>query len=92
MSRQSASRLEIAPALRTRLTELAAREGQSLEAFAESVLLHYADAAEQQANEFADDDERWQRYLATGLTIPHPEIRRKLHSLAARAAAAETPR
>lgn len=78
--------LEIDPNLRARLEALASRSGMSLETLAQSVLLAHADEQERLADELAEDEERWQQYLATGQSIPFETVREKLRSLAAAAA------
>ena len=81
--------LNIDPELRSRLTSLAARSGTSFADLAESVLRTHADEQERMMDELAEDEERWQRYVAGGQTIPFETVRSHLHGLAAQAAQAE---
>ena len=78
--------LTLDPELQARLTALAARSDMSLADLAESVLRAHADEQERLIDELAEDEERWQRYLAGGQSIPFQTVRRKLHRLAAEAA------
>ena len=78
--------LNLDPDLVVRLTALAARSGLSLAGLAESVLRAHADEQERTLGELAEDEARWQRYLAGGQTIPFERVREKLHRLAAEAA------
>ena len=80
------SSLKIDSELRARLTALASRHGTSFEALAEAILRAHADEQERLVDEFAEDEERWQRYLATGESIPFETVRNKLRSLASAAA------
>lgn len=78
--------LSIDPALRLRLSALAAKINTSVEALADDILRMHADEAEHALEEQAEDEQRWQRYLQTGQAIPFASVRRKLRELAAKAA------
>jgi len=78
--------LQIAPDLQVRLKALASKTGRSFADFAESVLRSHADEEERKIVERAEDEQRWQSYLAGGRTIPFETVRNKLHGLAAEAA------
>ena len=58
----------------------------SLTDLAESVLRAHADEQERLIAELAEDEERWQRYLAGGKTVSFEDVRKKLHELAGEAA------
>lgn len=83
--------LQIAPNLRVRLTALASKSGKSFGDLAESVLRAHADEQERKIIEEAEDEQRWQRYLSEGNTIPFETVRGKLHGLAAEAAGKADP-
>jgi predicted transcriptional regulator len=83
--------LQIDPNLRVRLKALASKTGRSFADFAESVLRSHADEEERKILERAEDEQRWQRYLAGGRTIPFETVRNKLHGLAAEAAQKAEP-
>ena len=68
-----------------RLAPLAARSGQSINEFAQSVLLHHAHEQEQRLAGYAEDDARWERYLATGESIPAEVVLAELDDMAAEA-------
>ena len=70
MSDTHSNTIDLAPELEARLAPLAARSGQSVKEFAQPVLLHHAHEQEQRLAEYAEDDARWERYLATGESIP----------------------
>ena len=78
--------LEIDPDLKIRLAALASRSGQSFTELAQNVLRSHADKQERDMTEYAEDEQRWQRYLETGESIPFENIRAKLQGLAAEAA------
>jgi len=90
MSRKNET-LQIDPDLRVRLKALASRTGRSFADFAESVLRSHADEQERKIIERAEDEQRWQRYLSEGRTIPFEAVRGKLHGLAAEAAGKADP-
>ena len=83
--------LSIDPALQSRLEALAARSGVSVTDLALSVLRAHADEQERLIAEFAEDEERWQRYLAGGQTVPFETVRGKLSKLATEAARKAEP-
>lgn len=68
--------------LTQRLSAIAEREGSTLSELAESVLRQHAEEAERQAEEFAEDDLRWAKYLKTGESISLEDMRAKLKALA----------
>jgi predicted transcriptional regulator len=68
--------------LTERLSVLAEREGSTLSELAETVLRQHAEEAERRAEEFAEDDRRWARYLDTGESISLEDMRAKLQALA----------
>ena len=78
--------LDLDRELEARLQALAARSGLTLADLAGSVLRAHADDQERLLYELAEDEERWQRYLAGGQTIPFQTVRRRLHRLAGEAA------
>ena len=65
-----------------RLSAIADREGSTLSELAESVLRQHAEEAERVAEEFAEDDRRWAKYLETGESISLEDMRAKLQALA----------
>ena len=83
--------LQIDPDLRVRLKALASKTGRSFADFAEGVLRSHAEEEERKILERAEDEQRWQRYLAGGRTIPFETVRNKLHGLAAQAAQKAEP-
>ncbi len=74
--------LAIDSELSERLSVIAAREGSTLTELAETVLRQHAEEAERLAEEFAEDDRRWARYLETGESISLEEILSDLDALA----------
>lgn len=84
--------LSLEPELEARLTALARRSGMSLADLAQSVLRAHADEQERVVEEFAEDEQRWQRYLAGGQTIPFDSVRGRLQKLVADAARKAEPR
>ena len=89
---ESSSPLTLDPDLQARLTVLAARAGVSVHALADSVLRAHADEQEQLVDELAEDEERWQRYLAGGQSIAFESVRRRVRELAGEAARKAEPR
>ena len=83
--------LQIDPNLRIRLKALASKTGRSVSDFAESVLRSHADEEERKVLEKAEDEQRWQKYLAGGKTIPFETVRNNLHGLAVEAAQKAEP-
>lgn len=71
--------------LSERLSVIAEREGSTLSELAETVLRQHAEEAERLADEFAEDDRRWARYLETGESISLEDMRAKLQALAGEA-------
>lgn len=57
-----------------------------MENLAESILEAHADEHDRLEGELAEDEARWQRYIAGGQTIPFDQVRAKLHKLAGEAA------
>ena len=43
-------------------------------------------------NELAEDEDRWQHYLASGHSVPHRTVQRRLRKLAGEAAQKAEPR
>ena len=86
MSHSDKSTVSIDPDLQARLTALASKNGQTVSELAEHVLRGHADQQERLAAEYAEDEERWQRYLETGETIPFDAVRSKLQGMAGKAA------
>ena len=74
--------LAIDSELSERLSVIAEREGSTLSELAETVLRQHAEEAERLAEEFAEDDRRWARYLETGESISLEDMRVKLKDLA----------
>ncbi len=74
--------LAIDSELSERLSVIAEREGSTLSELAEAVLRQHAEEAERLAEEFAEDDRRWARYLETGESISLEDMRNKLKALA----------
>ncbi len=60
--------------LSERLSVIAEREGSTLSELAENVLRQHAEEAERLAEEFAEDDRRWAKYLETGESISLEDI------------------
>ena len=83
--------LQIDPDLRVRLKALASKTGRSFAEFAEEILRSHADEEERRIIERGEDEQRWQRYIAGGQTIPFETVRNKLHGLAAEAAQKAEP-
>ena len=78
--------LELDPDLKARLAALAARSGQTLPELAEAVLRRHADEQERTVAEYANDEQRWQRYLQTGQSVPFQTVQARLRKLAGEAA------
>ena len=76
------STLTIDPDLRERLESLADRSGTSIDDLVNAVLSAHADQQEHLLNELAEDEERWQQYLASGRSIPVESVRTRLRSFA----------
>jgi len=72
--------------LEARLGALASRSGQSVQDLAADILRTHAEEQELRATEEADDEVRWQRYLATGQSVSFDTVRGKLRRLASEAA------
>ncbi|HWU64368.1 MAG TPA: hypothetical protein VN112_20310 [Ensifer sp.] len=68
--------------LSERLSVIAEREGSTVSELAENVLRQHAEEAERLAEEFAEDDRRWARYLETGESISLEDILVDLDTLA----------
>ena len=83
--------LDLDPELQARLSDLATRAGVSVAGIAESVLRAHVDEQERMNDELNEDEQRWQRYLAGGQTIPFEAVRGKLHKLAWEAAQKAEP-
>lgn len=79
--------IAIAEDLEVRLGALAEKSGHSVEELADQVLRQHVDDVEQISDEAAELERRWQKYQAGGPAIPVEEFRKKLHRLAAEAAA-----
>ena len=77
--------IDLEPELEAKLVPLATRSGQSLSAFAQSVLHRHADEQERLMAEYTEDDIRWERYLATGESVPAEVVLRELDDMAAEA-------
>ncbi len=86
MSDPKRDTLDIDPTLKDRLAVLAERSGSTFVELAESVLREHADAQEKTMAEYAEDEERWQRYLKGGKTISLETMRGRLRDLAGDAA------
>lgn len=74
--------LAIDSELSERLSVIAEREGSTLSELAETVLRQHAEEAERLAEEFAEDDRRWARYLETGESISLEDMLTDLDALA----------
>lgn len=68
--------------LSERLSVIAERERSTLSELAENVLRQHAEEAERLAEEFAEDDRRWARYIETGESISLGDILVELDTLA----------
>ncbi len=77
--------------LQARLSALAAKLGRSVEGLAQDILQSHLDEQERLTQEQQEDEERWQRYLATGQSVPYQTVRAKLHRLASEAAQKADP-
>ena len=86
MSDSDNSTVHIDPALKARLVALASRSGRTLDELAQSVLRSHADEQERSAAERAEDEQRWQRYLQSGQSMPFEAVRSRLQKLAGEAA------
>lgn len=86
MSKPKTATIEIDADLKARLTLLASKSGRSFMDLTEGILRTHADQLEYTADQYADDEQRWQRYLETGKAIAFEDIRTKLQSLASEAA------
>lgn len=91
MSTEKTDTLHIDHDLQVRLLAIAERTGHSVPELAETVLRSYADDAEREQAEFAEDEERWQRYLESGSAIAFDTVKGKLHRLASEAARRADP-
>ena len=67
--------IDLEPELEAKLVPLAAR----------SVLHRHADEQERLTAEYTEDDIRWERYLATGESVPAEVVLRELDDMAAEA-------
>jgi predicted transcriptional regulator len=83
--------LQIAPDLMVRLEALATKNGRSLADFAAGILQSHAENEECKQIERAEDEQRWQRYLAEGRTVSFETVRNKLRDLTAEAARKANP-
>ena len=83
--------LKLDSELQARLAVLASRAGVSVDALAEAVLRAHADEQERLISELAEDEERWQRYIAGGQTVSFEIVRGKLRKLAGEAARKAEP-
>lgn len=81
----------IDPNLKMRLAALAEREGYSFDEFVATVLSRHAEQSEREIIDRAEDEQRWQRYLDTGVTIPFETVQNKLRKLASHAAQSAEP-
>lgn len=74
--------LYISSDLEARLGEIAQHTGQTVDELADTVLRAHADAQERDrdSQEEAEDERRWQRYLATGQSVSLEEVRSKLRA------------
>ncbi|MEM8587714.1 MAG: hypothetical protein AAGG65_06595 [Pseudomonadota bacterium] len=79
-------RIQIDAALNNRLTALAERDGVSVDDLVTKTLSRHADERERVMDDLRQDEERWQRYLATGHAVPFESVRRKLRAMVAKAA------
>lgn len=86
MSDSKNDTVHIDPALKARLAALASRSGRTLDELAQSVLRSHADEQERGAAEYAEDEQRWQRYLQSGQSVPFETVRSRLQKLAGEAA------
>ena len=77
--------IEIDAALNNRLTALVQRDGVSVDDFVTKALKLHADEQERMLGELRQDEERWQRYLASGHAVPFETVRRKLRGMVAEA-------
>ncbi len=73
--------------LEARLSALAARTGRTVSDLAETVLRRHADEQERLIAELAEDEARWQHYLASRTSVAFDDVHRRLRHLAAEAAA-----
>ena len=73
--------------LQARLATMAKKAGLSVNELALGILRAHADEQERLMAEHAEDEDRWQRYLAAGHAVSYQAVRSKLHRLAAEAAA-----
>lgn len=79
MSDSENSTVHIDPDLKARL---ASRSERTLDELAQAVPRSHADEQERAAAEYAEDDQRWQRYLQTGQGVPFQAVRSRLRKLA----------
>lgn len=86
MSDSENDTVHIEPDLKVRLAALASRSGRTLDELAQAVLRSHADEQERTAAEYAEDEQRWQRYLQSGQSVPFQAVRAKLQGLAGEAA------
>ena len=77
--------LTVNPELEERLTTLAERLGVSYHDLAMAILERHADEQERLLAEIQEDEQRWQRYLASGRSIPLNKVRSRLQQLATEA-------
>lgn len=82
MSDVNRTAVHIDPDLSARLATLAARSGRTLDELAQAILRDHADTAERGAEEHADDERRWQRYLQTGECVSSEAVQSRLRQLA----------
>ena len=78
--------LNISDSLQARLLPVAEKAGMSVGDLAELVLTRHLDEQEGLLSEIVEDEERWQKYLATGEAVDLTTVRNRLQNLAAEAA------
>jgi len=87
MSAESTKSVQVSEDVHYRMKVIAERNGATVDDFADSALRAHVDDVEHGIIEAAEDERRWEHYLNGGKTIPADEFRKKLHRLAAQAAA-----
>jgi predicted transcriptional regulator len=70
---------------RARLKQLGERKQRSTHWLMREAIHRYLDTEERYEDEKAEDRERWQRYLETGIAIPHEDVKMRLDALAKQA-------
>jgi len=87
MSIERTKTVQVSEDVHHRMKMIAESKGATVDEAADEALRQHVDELEQGVIEAAELDRRWQRYQDGAPTIPVEQFRKKLHGLAAQAAA-----